>query len=273
MSSKDLVPKTEAPLPALVDEDVFADAGIGFENVGKEDLAIPMLKPLQQLSPQLSPKKTEYIVGAKAGEIFNSLSQVRYDGERGITVIPVAFIKSYIEWIPRAQGGGIVHNYGSDASIMTEASRDEVTGKMVLKNGNELVESANYYVLVVDDEGNYTRAMMAFAGTQLKYSRRWITLAGEIKLPRPDGNGKFSPPIFYMSYQITLGMDSNKKGDWYTWRPAVKCPTMQLPGGKQLYAEAKAFANAIRDGRVKAPDPETVASTTAEGSDEDDIAY
>ena len=71
-----------------------ADAGLGTENMhGSEDLGLPFLKVLSQLSPEL-----ESVEGAKAGMIYNNVTNKVYDGSKGILCYPVHYERRHIEW-------------------------------------------------------------------------------------------------------------------------------------------------------------------------------
>ena len=63
-------------------------AGEGLEEVTAEDLAIPFLRVLAQLSPQVNKRDGAYVEGAEAGMIYNTVANEAYDGEKGILVIP-----------------------------------------------------------------------------------------------------------------------------------------------------------------------------------------
>ena len=48
-------------------------AGLGVENVGQRDLALPFLKILSQLSTQVTAGDSRFIEEAKPGQIYNSV--------------------------------------------------------------------------------------------------------------------------------------------------------------------------------------------------------
>jgi len=80
--------KKSAPLPANMFEE---DAAKGLGAIGQDDLALPFLKILGQLSPEVNKRDGKYVEGAEPGMIFNSVSGELYDGVKGLDVIP-AFI-------------------------------------------------------------------------------------------------------------------------------------------------------------------------------------
>ena len=77
--------KSEAQLPAQTFEQ---DAGKGLGKLTQEDLALPFLKILGQLSPEVNKRDGKYVEGAEAGMIYNSVTGELYNGVEGINVIP-----------------------------------------------------------------------------------------------------------------------------------------------------------------------------------------
>jgi hypothetical protein len=114
----------------VVDSSMFeADAHDGMENITSDDVALPFLKVLAQLSPEL-----ETIDGAKAGMIYNTVTGDLYDGQKGIMVVPCHYERKYIEWHPRGSGNGAPANiYGATSDIMTKTFRNPVIQKITWK--------------------------------------------------------------------------------------------------------------------------------------------
>ena len=77
------------------------DASGGFEGMGQDDLALPFLRLLAANSPEIGE-----LEGALPGMIYNTVTGELHDGKSGITVIPCAYVRQYIEWTPRGQGSG-----------------------------------------------------------------------------------------------------------------------------------------------------------------------
>ncbi len=74
----------------------FEDFGsMGFDTIDTQDYATPRLKALMALSPEV---QDETVPGAKAGMIYNSVTEELYSGEPGIRVIPCGFAREYVEW-------------------------------------------------------------------------------------------------------------------------------------------------------------------------------
>ena len=91
--------KAESRLPVLNISMMEEDASKGLENLTQDDLATPRIKVLMALSPEI-----ETIEGAKAGMIFNTVTNKMYDGSKGIRVLHCAYERQYVEWTDRGQG-------------------------------------------------------------------------------------------------------------------------------------------------------------------------
>ena len=60
----------------------------GFENMTQEDMALPFIRILGQLSPQVTEGDAKFVEGAKPGMIYNTVTNDLFDGKKGIKVIP-----------------------------------------------------------------------------------------------------------------------------------------------------------------------------------------
>lgn len=236
-----------APVPAVIDdmEKMMAgDANKGFENVNATDMAIPFIMILQALSPQVK-RGDQQIEGAKEGDIFNSVTNEVFDGSEGILFIPSTFRKAVVEWKPRDEGGGFVAQY-DDISEIEGVTRDH-DGKLITPAGNVLVDTAYHYGLMVDPvTGDYTNVVISMTSTQLKKSRKWITLMSNLKLTKSDGT-KFTPPMFGYMYKLTTVPEENASGSWSGWDVELYGQTSSI----DLYQAAKLFAENISKGLVR----------------------
>jgi hypothetical protein len=256
-----MVKKTEVAVKqptalAAFADDMMADAGLGFENVSAGDVAIPYLKVLQALSPEL--RGVTKIAGAEEGLLINTVTGVLM---KEVRVIPCAFKKSYVEWTPREAGGGLVKEH-TDEAILAKTKKNE-RNQDVLANGNLIVTTAYHYVLVLAD-GGFERALIAMSSTQLKKSRRWLgqMMALQVKV----GEKSFTPPPFSHSYHLGTGMETKDANSWYGW--LINDPTMVQD--RNVYDAAKKFGQDVNAGLVKVAEPpqEGVAAT-----DDDDVPY
>ena len=126
-----------------------ADAGAGSQNITQEDLALPFLKVLGQLSPEINKQNAKFINGAEPGMIVNSVTKELHDGKKGIDVIPVHYERQYVEWQDRGQSGNApVAIHKADSDILSTTTRDK-SWKDRLPNGNYLENTANHFVILL----------------------------------------------------------------------------------------------------------------------------
>ena len=233
--------KKTAPLPANTFEQ---DAGQGLGKLGQEDLALPFLKILGQLSPEVNKRDGKYVEGAEPGMIFNSVSGELYDGVKGINVIPAFYKLEYIEWKDRGEGPGApVAIYDSSSDIMSKTKPD-ANYKDRLPNGNYIEKTASHFVIVSGDSPS--TALISMKSTQLKISRKWNSMMSGIKMK--GANGMFTPASFSHIYKLKTTQMQNDKGTWFGWEVNKVGPVTD----KGLYDQAKSFSESISKGSVKA---------------------
>ena len=178
--SNEVAIKKEAGAVATMDIEQFGDEG--FENVDSKSLALPFLKVLGQLSPQVTQGDSQFIADARPGMIYNTVTNELYNGAEGINVIPCFYKLEYIEWKDRDKGAvAPVNVYPSDSNIMTKTTRGD-DGKDRLENGNYVEETASHYVMVVEPEKSST-ALITMKSTQRKKSKKWnsVMISAELR--------------------------------------------------------------------------------------------
>jgi hypothetical protein len=213
----------------------------GFENMGQDDFALPFLRLLTGNSPEVGE-----IEGAAPGMIYNTVTGQLYDGKKGITVIPCAYVRQYIEWAPRGSGSGApVAIYPATSDILSRTHREPGDNKDYLDNGNYIENTANHYVMIVSEDALAEPALITMKSTQLKKSRKWNSMMMSAKMMGK--NGPYTPPMFSQLYRITTQQESNDKGKWYGWEIERIGPIED----SNLYLSAKAFAQSINSGEVK----------------------
>ena len=233
--------KKSAGLPANMFED---DAAKGLGAIGQEDLALPFLKILGQLSPEVNKRDGKYVEGAEPGMIYNSVSGELYDGVKGIDVIPCFYKLEYIEWKDRGEGlGAPIAIYDSSSDIMSKTKPD-ANYKDRLPNGNYIEKTASHFVIVSGDSPS--TALISMKSTQLKISRKWNSMMSGIKMK--GANGMFTPASFSHIYKLKTTQMSNDKGTWFGWEVSKIGPVTD----KGLYDQARSFSESISKGSVKA---------------------
>lgn len=250
-----LVKKEEISL-ALADnfmDMVAQDAGAGRENMTVEDFAIPRIAIIQSLSPQRNKAKPEFIEGCSEGQIFENISKKLWNGEDGIYVVPVKFNRSYLEWKPRDEGGGLVKNHGSDRTAFDNARVDE-KGKRWTPEGNTIALSAEYFVFVLDKSGMPIRAILSMSSTSLKQAKAWNNLIAGSKIKGKDDQF-IDTPMFFNVYHMKTVPVTNKSGSWFTWSITNFKNVFDFAGNDGLYKAAKEFLAGVDAGKIKVSDP------------------
>lgn len=229
---------------AIADDVYSADAGSGFEETSQESYAIPFLSILQSGSPQVKKSDGAYIKGAEEGMLFNSVTQEVY-GDEGVEVIPCHYTQRFIEWGLRESGGGFFGEYSPNDPIVSQTERDD-KGRNMLPNGNQLSDTRNHYVLIRRN-GQLSPAIMSLSSSQIKASKRWMSMMQGMKQKNPV-TGMFEiAPMFSHWYRVKTVAQSNDKGSWFGYKFEL--------GGKVTdeaeYLEAKAFNHTVKSGLAK----------------------
>jgi len=235
--------KSDVALTSMFEED---KAG-GMDQMGQGDFAMPFLRVLGQLSPEVNERDAKYVSGAKAGMIFNTVTKQAYDGVEGVNVIPCGYKREYVEWSDRGEGTSApvaIHSVAS--GIINDATRG-ADYKDRLPSGNYLENTASYFVMLPDMQ----QALITMKSTQLKVSRSWNSMMNSIKLQGK--NGLFTPAAHSHVYKLSTVQQSNDKGTWFGWNIEKVGPVQD----KNLYEAAKQFASSVSNVEVKHGEGET----------------
>lgn len=250
--------------------DFSADAGVGLEGTNKDDYAIPFLAILQGLSPAV----VDGVEGARPGLIMNSVTM---EFTEDVLVVPCAFQRRFLEWAPRNKGGGFK---GEHLPIDVESGKvgeeyvdNTGTKRLGIKvedkekgtYWHDLKDTRSHYVLVVKEDGTFSPAVVSFASTQVKKSKRWLAMIQGVQERNAAGQ-LFQAPSFSRLYQLFSVKESNERGSWNGWSIGA----LGKVKSRELYDAAKAFNTMVLAGAVKVQheDPNVVdAASEGAGSD------
>tara|TARA_R100000656_G_scaffold23842_1_gene21108 strand:+ start:682 stop:1434 length:753 start_codon:yes stop_codon:yes gene_type:complete len=218
-----------------------ADANKGAQNISQEDLALPFLKVLGQLSPEVNKRDGKHVEGAEPGKIINTVTSELYDT---VNIVPVFYKRQYVEWQDRGQSTGApVAIHDPDSDIVGTTTRDK-SYRDRLPNGNYLENTANHFVILLGKSP--TTALVSMKATQLKVSRKWNSMMMGIRMQGK--NGLFTPPTYSHIYNLKTVQMSNDKGTWFGWDVSKVGPVTD----KSVYDTAKTFAERVGKGEVQA---------------------
>lgn len=235
-------PKTEVSTDVI---DMHADAGKGSEGADKDSYAIPFLTVVQGLSPQVG-----VVEGATPGKFINTITEEIFDA---VSVIPCAFQRKFLRWAPREKGGGFKGAYSPievEGEQLEGMHKDAKTGQLMIEE-DLLRDTRIHYILMLNAKGAWKPAVLSLSSTQIKKSKRLMSLIQGLELEDKDGNA-YNPASYSHMYKLTTVQETNEKGSW--WGLA-----MELEGkitSAKVYADARAFSEEANSGTVKTEEPQ-----------------
>lgn len=261
--------KAEGGSVAVFDDSLLS-LGTGLEDTSAEDFAIPFLQVLQALSPQLNKNDGKYIKGAEQGNIYNTVTGEAIDGDDGLLVVPCYYNKKYLEWAPRESGGGLINTHES-RDILAQTTKND-RGQFVLSNGNYIAETAQFYVMITnEDESEWSQAVIAMTSTQLSKARKWVSQMKQRRVKNSAGQ-MVEAPMFLFKYRLKTIAEQNDRGSWYGWSIGVEGAATN----RDMILEGANFLKMIKSGEVQAKDPEATGDTPtrkAQGEVDDNVPF
>ena len=174
---------------------------------------------------------------------YNTVTKKLYDGEKGIEVIPVFYKMTYPEWAPfeRREGRPISNDRG--ASVMAETSQND-KNKDLLKNGNEIIKTANHFVIINGERPE--KALMTMKSTQLKVSRGWNSLIENQFEIDPKTNKSVPAPMFSRIFKLNSVENSGS----FTWH-GYTISMLRKVDDAGIYQMARDFHNSLKSAQQK----------------------
>jgi len=237
---------------ALAMGDLLKKTGPSLSERGTEDFAIPYLNIIGDTSPQIDKEDQDYIAGAEAGMIFNNVTNKVY---KDITVLPVYYRRRYVEWAERGEGPGAPVNIYTPSQFEQMKREGKVVrgedNKERIVGGDTYIENtAEHYVIVLEPDGMWSKAIIKMKSTQLKKSRTWNSIMSNQR--RVDGDEVYQPKDFARSYLMKTIREKNDKGKWFGWVISESNWIDQLnnPNIQKIYEDAIMFEKQIHSGEV-----------------------
>jgi hypothetical protein len=207
-----------------------ADIIRGGENIGMDDLTIPRIDVIQDLSPCRKKTDPAYIEGAEEGMMVNNVTKELYT--ESLIIVPAYFRKEWLIWKDRKQGGGF---RGAHA---TEALANDAINKMEDGLACEVVATAQHFCVVINPAtGKMEEATLSMSRSKLKVSRQLNSL---IKINLGDS--------FSRAYLLSVVEAKNPQNQAYY---NFNISNMGFPS-KAAYELAIKLYESASSGRVKA---------------------
>jgi hypothetical protein len=202
-----LVPQNQTSMMKTELPDYLAPtAAEGSEHIERDDMLLPRLALAQKISYELESSHEKFIDGLKEGELFNTVSKNIYGSGPIEFVIIRADRPRFVEFHPRASGGGI-----KDIDVPANDPRTQFTKG---PNGETVPPVAtkfyDFIVLLLPSTPGVTEPEMiglSFKSTGLKTARLLNTLVQQ--------RGK--RPIYAGKYVIGVSKAKNAKGIYHVY--------------------------------------------------------
>lgn len=269
MSETKNVAKKEQSQVATFNSNLLKQAGGSLNKKSSDDYQIPYLNIIMKGSPQLKKGDEKHIEGAEEGMVFNTVTKQLY---KNLTVLPVYYKRSYVEWkLVRKQATAPIAEYSiseyeqmkRDGKIVRdENNKDRIVG------GDTYVENtASHFVIVVEEDGSWNQAIIKMKASQLKKSRTWNSIMSNQR--RKDGNEIYQPKDFARSYSLSTKYEENDVGDWYGWviSQGLWIDEIKNPNLQKIWEDAIRFEKAIHQGEVSGAEEDYSDNTTATSSE------
>lgn len=246
-------------------------AHAGFEDTTVKDLSIPFINVMQSISPEV---EDQTIPGVKAGDLVNSVT--REIMKQPLCVIPIEKEEVWVEWVPRAKGGGLAGRHLPDSDVVKRVIAENGGSRIPPKdsankripfsvNGNDLIETHYVYCLIINEEGTSIEGycVLSFSSAKIRTYKDWMTALY---------TQKGRPPIFANRAKIGTEKVKNEQGTFFiysasplneTWRASLINPSTDE--GQALLKESQEFRQMIQDGLMK-PAYDTAGEETSDVS-------
>lgn len=147
---------------------INAGIGRGNEEVGNA-LAIPRIKLLQKMSPEVDKYSPKYVEGAEPGAFINSITGEVYGDE--LYALNLKFKVEYVVWRNLDIGGGLLGNFTSQAEAEAAVAAQE-------KPSDYEIKDTHTHVLLLKNPTTgevSSPVLMDFTVSKLRTSRAWNT--------------------------------------------------------------------------------------------------
>jgi len=176
--------------------------GRGSENVTKDDLALPRLKLLQALNPEVTKGSAQYIPEAETGMIMNSLNSKLFNK---LFIINLHYDRKTVVWRKRKFGGGMFGTYMDEAEALqalADAKEDAAQ--------YDISDNPTHLVMLLSDSGEPMGvALLDMPGTKAKISRKWNSLIAE---QEEAGN-----PRFGCVWELGVTNETSQNGPYFNY--------------------------------------------------------
>jgi hypothetical protein len=150
---------------------------------------------------------------------------------------------TYPEWAPFDKSEGRPVHPDRGPEVMAQTTKNGT--KDVLSNGNEIIKTANHFVIIIGDKPE--KALMSLKTTQLKTSRGWNSLMDNEFIIAVDTGKSIPAPAFSRIYQIKSVENSGN----FTWH-GMTVNLVKPVDNAEIFSMAVEFNSALQKSNVAA---------------------
>ncbi len=233
----------------------MGDKGRGSEEVTIQDITIPRLSMVQDLSPQRKKNNAEYIEGCEEGMLFNTVTNELYP--TSVLFVPVYFRLEWLVWKHRDAGGGLQGVCASQEEAVALVGQHPLAGQTI-EDGSPVLDvqdTAQHFGLLLDpnspaEDPRATEIVISMSKSQLKPSRQFnsqIRIAGGDRWER--------------LYRFSAVQVDGARGEYYNWK------VEQLGFvSERVFKQSEALYESVRSGQRDVERDDTTSEEEAEDS-------
>lgn len=229
----------------------------GSEEVTIQDVTIPRLSMVQDLSPQRKKNNAEYIEGCEEGMLFNTVTNELYTGS--VLFVPVYFRLEWLVWKHRDAGGGLQGVCATQEEAVKLVGEHPLAGQQTEKGEPvlEVQDTAQHFGLLLDPNSpaeapHATEIVVSMSKSQLKPSRQ---LNSQVRIAGGDR--------FERYYRLSAVQVDGARGEYYNWKVEQLGFVAQA-----IFAQAEALYESVISGKR---DVERDTTTAQEEADDDNM--
>lgn len=202
---------TEEEIRAYIEE--HGGEGISTK---QEDKVVPILRVLQDNSPQVKRQHPDQIEGAQSGDLLLTSLKKVFPADQGVLFQPCEYDAEYVEWPIRTDeggGGAPVARYREMPKTARRVPKPQnpKVDMFVMPSGNtEIIFTRSFYGHVITPEG-LLQAVLPLSSTGHQFARMWTTYMDNLRWP---GTSKPMPARF-RAYRLTPKLRQKGTQSWW----------------------------------------------------------
>lgn len=235
---------------AICTDDLIADSGAGFEELGSDDIAVPYISILQKQSKLFD--KPGFT--GRAGQFVHTLTKELYDGQKGIDVVPCHFRRFWREITKEAQNPKFIAEHPANWAKARGATFDSELRRHICHDGTHANQIMRFFALVVAPCDPPQPVCLTFKGSQIKVAKAWNSMLSvqTMKIPTKDGIKSIQAPIYASIWNLSTVLQSNDENSWYGYEVVSRgqLDPIEIEADARVWVQARDFQRMVSEGHA-----------------------